>query len=582
MSVRNYVVALCLIMPALSGELAAQTSQPAPAAAASDIPEGGVPVWVRPETPEQRRDRISASEDPGMNPDPKKTFYRFGRPWHIERFERRWAAYDKSEGWVRPMAMVNVTAEIYQQNEKYVWVWVPDADAPEPEQAEAAAPAAAPAPDPTIMGRYDDTHVAFLSKVRSQWQTLDVPRSSQTLSFVSSAEGLPSSGSWRSSMAVADMNGDGFADLLLPPQRGGSSGVPAIYLGDGAGKFKVWNEVRWPAGLDYGSAVAADFNRDGKMDAAFGVHLLGLFVFHGDGKGKFTDASEGLPRTFPTRKITAADVNRDGYPDLVASSEGPVTRSDGDPTAGKLRVFINRDKGKKWESVNVIDPTVRIGGDWLTVGDFNADNYPDFVGSSVYFGSMEVIHLSQGKGKWKAMPSNGDTIPSLSYYFASSAAKISSKKKDDAIVSYVHAWPEDLDTRVLPRPENLVVTAIDRFSFGKDGRVERTPIVRWSGSEGVRGLATADMNGDGHVDIVYTRYAPRELVVLLGDGKGGFAQATVEGIALPANANYDVKLADVNSDKRPDILLMFETSGKTAFATRDGAVRLYLNRGISK
>ncbi len=574
MFVRRFALALCLVTIAMTQPVAAQSAEPAGTVVAQAGPEGGVPVWVRPETPEQRRERLSTPEDPGPDPDPKKTFYRFGRPFHIERFERRWAAYDKEPGFVRPMAMVNVATEIYQQNEKYVWVWIPDATEAVP--TEESAPSA-PAPL-SYMGRYDDGHVAFLSKVRSQWDDVSPRRSSQAVAFDLSSEGLPSTGSWRSSLSAADMNGDGLVDLLLPPQRGGASGEPAIYLGDGMGKWKQWREVRWPGGLDYGSAVAADFNRDGKMDAAFGVHLLGLLVFLGDGKGNFVDSSEGLPKSFPTRKIEVADVNRDGFPDLVASHEGPVNRADGDPSAAKLRVFLNRERGKKWEASNVMDPAIRVGGDWLTVANLNGDSYPDFIGSSVFFGSMDVVHLSNGKMKWKVVPSDGDTIPSLAYYFASSAAKITSRKKDDAIVSYVHAWPDDLDDRLVPRPKNPIVTAIDRIAFGSDNRISRTPIARWAGSEGIRALATADMNGDGHMDIVYTRYAPRELVVLLGDGKGGFEQAVVEGVALPPNSNYDIKLADINRDKRPDIILMFETSGKSAFATRDGGIRVYLTR----
>ena len=48
---------------------------------------------------------------------------------------------------------------------------------------------------------------------------------------------------------------------------------------------------------------------------------------------------------------------------------------------------------------------------------------------------------------------------------------------------------------------------------------------------------------------------------------------------LLQNMNYDVKVADVNGDKRPDVILMFETSGMTALSDRDGAIRVYLNRG---
>jgi hypothetical protein len=93
------------------------------------------------------------------------------------------------------------------------------------------------------------------------------------------------------------------------------------------------------------------------------------------------------------------------------------------------------------------------------------------------------------------------------------------------------------------------------------------------------GVATADFDGDGNADLMYTRYDPREGVVLLGDGKGGFARGKIEGLKLDPNTNYDLRVADVNGDKRPDVIVMYEASGKGAFASRDGSIHVFLNRG---
>ena len=88
----------------LAGAAAAapqQTATPAAtttaaAADAQQTPDGGVPSYIKPETPEERRLRLGTPDDPGIDPDPNKKFWRFGRPFHISKYERRLAAYDEA------------------------------------------------------------------------------------------------------------------------------------------------------------------------------------------------------------------------------------------------------------------------------------------------------------------------------------------------------------------------------------------------------------------------------------------------------------------------------------------------------
>src|SRR5436189_42188 len=90
-------------------------------------PDGGQPSYIKPETLEQRRARLGTADDPGIDPDPSKHFWRFGKSYHIEKFDRRWESYEGAEpGSVRPFGYVNLYREIYQRNEKWVWVWMPD------------------------------------------------------------------------------------------------------------------------------------------------------------------------------------------------------------------------------------------------------------------------------------------------------------------------------------------------------------------------------------------------------------------------------------------------------------------------
>lgn len=553
-----------------AGATPAQSSASAPAAV-----EGGTPTYVKPETPEQRRARLGTPEDPGPNPDPEKIYYRYGKPYKIVRYERQWAKYDAPEGLVRPFAFTPFVAEIYQHNEKYVWVWLqeptPDAEQPAPSPKAAAA-----------LSHYTAPQLNYLRYIRGDFAEMPVADSPKTVKFQESSDGLPTSGSWRNSMATADMNGDGRLDIVVPPPRGAGGALPVIFLGDGKGGWKVWKEVVWPYEIDYGGVAAGDFNKDGKMDLAFAVHLQGVRVFLNSGNGRFVDASKGLPiADYPTRRVVTQDIDGDGKLDVVALSEGPTMAVNVAADAGKVRGFLNRKNGTEWEAVNLTNPKQLLGGDYFAFGNFNGDRVPDFVGASVYFQGSEILYRSTGKMKWEPVTGDGTIIPYLSYYFGVGTGHFTSKKLDDAIVSYVRFWPADVNPADVPRPPVQNIVGIDRITFtGKEPR--RVSLLRYAGTRPIAGLGSGDFDGDGALDIIFTRWEPqREFVLLLGDGKGGFSRAKLEGIKAEDLANYDVTVADVNADGRPDVVVMYESDSQTRLGVQNGTIKVFLNRGTS-
>ena len=111
--------------------------------------------------------------------------------------------------------------------------------------------------------------------------------------------------------------------------------------------------------------------------------------------------------------------------------------------------------------------------------------------------------------------------------------------------------------------------------------IETTAIVRWSGDRPILGVNSGDFDGDGKLDVVYTGYSPREVTILLGDGKGDFARAKLEGITAEANTNYDVIVADVNKDGKPDIILLYESNERSRFGVQDGSIHVFINRGAA-
>ena len=124
-------------------------------------------------------------------------------------------------------------------------------------------------------------------------------------------------GSQPSDIALADVNGDGKLDVLTANFNSNTAGV---LLGNGNGTFQA--ATTYGAGGGPLSLAVADVNGDGKPDLLMGNRSLNTVgVLLGLGNGAFKTAV-----TFSTGAgsnplgIAAADVNRDGRPDLVVGN----------------------------------------------------------------------------------------------------------------------------------------------------------------------------------------------------------------------------------------------------------------------
>ncbi|MCX6613916.1 MAG: VCBS repeat-containing protein [Acidobacteria bacterium] len=82
-----------------------------------------------------------------------------------------------------------------------------------------------------------------------------------------------------------------------------------------------------------------------------------------------------------------------------------------------------------------------------------------------------------------------------------------------------------------------------------------SPLVpRKGGKPHNHSLAVADLNGDRIPDIASANIGDGDLTLMLGDGKGGFREAANSPLKMGAGA-YQVKIADINQDGLPDLLV---------------------------
>src|SRR5262245_48707658 len=122
------------------------------------------------------------------------------------------------------------------------------------------------------------------------------------------------------SLAVGDLNNDGKPDIVTADA--GDSSI-SVLLGNGKGGFGP--ALNYSVGtMPYSSVALADFNGDGKLDAAvFGNNQVGstVGVLLGNGNGTFA-AARIYAAAAGAVTILAADFNGDGKVDLLTAQQG--------------------------------------------------------------------------------------------------------------------------------------------------------------------------------------------------------------------------------------------------------------------
>lgn len=118
-------------------------------------------------------------------------------------------------------------------------------------------------------------------------------------------------------VAFADLNGDGFPDIIV---TGASNGLVGIYENDGTGHFidrsGFANGI--PALMRASSVTAADYDGDGDLDLFFTQTALPDVLCRNDGDFQFTDVSieAGVADPGAGKGAAWGDFNNDGWLDL--------------------------------------------------------------------------------------------------------------------------------------------------------------------------------------------------------------------------------------------------------------------------
>ncbi|HKO49075.1 MAG TPA: VCBS repeat-containing protein [Polyangiaceae bacterium] len=371
--------------------------------------------------------------------------------------------------------------------------------------------------------------------------------------------------------AVADVNGDGAADVLMtspltvlfgskdglrPPARSSKAGAGlplgtgdwngdgkldlatashewvSVELGNGDGTFG--SDPVYATAFEPRSLALADLDADGVLDVATLTILPGLrtplasslSVLRGVADGTFLDHID-YPSSLFTRDTTAADIDGDGLLDLVTSVDG-------------LGIGVFRGTG----NASFASEALRGDGTHIiasAIADLNDDGYSDLAAA---IGSSSNVKLFFGTSNGTFSPVSVLQLPD--YPAGLAVADVNGDHKQDLVV-------------ILRESEKIdVLLGNGNGTFATD---QLYP------TKSATSIKPADLNADGKVDLVVwgDRCCGVTLSVLLGAGDGTFA-SRLDYSGTP----NDLTAVDFNQDGRQDLVMVDEAGLSILFGAGDG------------
>ncbi len=378
--------------------------------------------------------------------------------------------------------------------------------------------------------------------------------------------------------AVAfDANGDGSLDLFVASggvydfNVGDEALRDRLYLNDGKGNFTLASDAPPSEAFPTGTVQVADLNFDGTPDLFVGARInpgqfptsLGGRVWINDDKGKFTDQTKQLAPTFVNLGMLTdsgiIDLDQDGKPELIVLGE-----------AMAIQIFSLREN--QWKETTLEFFEKHEFGFWndLTLADWDGDGKVEILAGNLGANSQIKASSSQpAEILYKDFDSNGSVDAFLGYYIQ--GEKYPAASRDEILGQVLFLKKRYLDFKSFSNVKmNELFTAQEREGANSIfiNRLETTYFVRNSAGKfeakalpiqtqfsPVFASEAVDVNGDGNLDMVlggntdygklyFGKYDANQGVVLLGNGKGQFTNATIAQTGLNLNGNARKIIAD--------------------------------------
>ena len=322
-------------------------------------------------------------------------------------------------------------------------------------------------------------------------------------------------------VALGDLNNDGALDILVTV---GSGDVGLLTnVGDGTfGKYATLVPAAQATAVSVG-----DVDADGNLDVVVVANPNVLSIYPGEGDGTLHAPNNLQIDVGPTR-VLVADANADGLLDVIALS------GVGDAN-GIVRVFYNA--AGSFTATQSVTCIMDSGTDAIAVADLNNDTFPDLIAANLNAGTVTSC-LGAANGKFaaaqEASTRGGVTAPT-----ALAVANLGG-------LSTAFVTNADGGLAILPGSGD------GTFSFSSGASVGVAP----------RGLAMADLNADGWLDLVTTGSSSADVSVSLSMLGGNSVIGASSFSSNTGSAAQSLTIGDINHDGWPD--MVFAAPGDNA------------------
>ena len=341
---------------------------------------------------------------------------------------------------------------------------------------------------------------------------------------------------------VEDINRDGHPDLVFAQRadRLAPDDGSLIYWGSDQG-FSPDRTQTLPT-LNAAGIAIGDLDSDGSPDLVFanksdGSRRVPSLLYWGAPEGRFSREARLELGSGGADSYAAADLNRDGFPDLFLPEKPPVIYWGGRETYSPSRT-------------SKVDSELAISGRFA---DFNRDGYLDLALSEWQPGHAETSLLWGGPGDFSRDNRFVFQVGGLRHHHLADLDR--------------NGWPDLIFTSTTSR--EIVVYWNDPQGFDNT-RKTRLPT-------GVAAtVEVADLNGDGWLDLIVPNLfdpdpspdkpqsfggSPQGNTFIYWGGPQGYSPDSRQ--ILPSIGNADVAAADLDRDGRLDLVLTSYHAGHT-------------------